>query len=111
MICQYVQKALHFLEKVTFFFKEGCVERQVSEAVGSQTLTVLSDSIVRVPVPIFIRMEISLHVQSVDSARPTDCFLTLIAILFRCMSERILNVPVCFKGGPALPCPFLDFSV
>lgn len=69
----------------------------------------MSDSLVRVSVSIFIGMEISLHVQSVGLARPTGCFLKLIATLFCWMSERYTDVPVYFKGGPALPSPFVVF--
>lgn len=73
---------MHFLEKVTSFWPEGCVERQVSETGDLQTLMIMSDSIVRVPVFFFIGMEISLHVQSVAFARPTGSFLELIVIPF-----------------------------
>lgn len=67
----------------------------MSETVDSQTLTIMSDSIVGVPVFIFIGMDVSLHVQSVDYARPTECFLKEIAIPFPCVNERNFELPVC----------------
>lgn len=109
MAFQYVQKALHFLEKVTSFWPERCVERQVSETGDSQTLIIMSDSIVRVPVFIFLGMEVSLRVQSVAFARPTGSFLELIVIPFPCLSDRNSELRVCFSGGSALPGSSKDF--
>lgn len=62
----------------------------------------MSDSIVRVPACIYMGMEVSLHVQHVDYARPPECFLKLIAIPFPCVSERNFELTVCFSGAPAL---------
>lgn len=86
--------------------QEGCVEKQVSEAVGSQTLTVMSDSITRVPVSVSLGMEICLHVQRVDSARPTEGSLKPIAILSGCMKGSSMYLCALV---PALPSPFTVF--
>lgn len=44
-------------------------------------LTVIFVSIIRVPIFILIRVEVSLHVQGVYYARATECFLKVIAIV------------------------------